>query len=91
MSQNPTPFKLRCRILSDTWVNFKEEDGFQEFFSINDLGVPLAYAVDDGLVMTNPRLEELINETWNDLMSQLEIEDTGFTSFNHLFDLPESE
>ena len=91
MSQNLTPFGIRCRILSDTWVNFKEEEEFQEFFSINDLGVPLAYAVDDGLVMTNPKLEDLINETWDDLMNQLETEDTGFTSFHHLFDLPESE
>ena len=91
MSKGLTPFKIRCQILTDTWLNFKEDEDFREFFLVNDYGVPLAYLLNNGVIMTSSSIEDLINETWDEFMIHQETEDTGFNSFNHLFMLSEDE
>lgn len=81
-----TPFSNRCNILGELWILFKNDEDFQDFIEYNDLGLPLAYFVSQGMVtIANPEVEEYINETWEMLISGLNLdEDKEYTSLEEI-------
>lgn len=80
-----TPFETRCDILSDLWIEYKEEPQFRDFVSYNDLGLPLAFLVSENLVTPNDKAIMMVNETFILLLRSLEIEeDAGFDSLEDL-------
>jgi hypothetical protein len=84
-----TSFIIRCQILSDLWVNYKSDETFSDFFQYSDLGLPLAYAISNEIILNNLDNEKLIgfiNETWTLLLEGLGIqEDIGFDNLDELF------
>lgn len=81
-----TSFEDLCSILAELWINHKEEKTFEDFISYNDLGLPLAFAVDSELVTPSELAKKYIEETWFILLKSLEInEDIGFTCLEDLF------
>lgn len=86
--ENETPVNVRADILSDLWLNFRNEADFQDFIEYNDLGLPLAYAISSGIVTITEQAEKFINETFLLLLASLSIEyDTGFDSLDEILDL----
>lgn len=85
MSETTTPYSNRCDILSDLWMNYRAEEDFADFVEYNDLGLPLAHFISEGIVANTPMAEQYINETWNLFIGALEIEDTGFTEIEEIF------
>jgi hypothetical protein len=85
----PTSFETRCEILSDLWLNYKADDEFTEFIQYNDLGLPLAYAISEGIVENTPPAENFINETFELLLAGLGIEDEGFENLDEMLGLAE--
>jgi len=85
----PTSFEARCEILSDLWLNYKADDEFTEFIQYNDLGLPLAYAISEGIVENTPPAENFINETFELLLAGLGIEDEGFENLDEMLGLAE--
>jgi hypothetical protein len=86
MSESLTPLSSRAAILADLWMNYRDDEEFLDFIEYNDLGLPLAYAFSNGIIsQPNDVLEQLINETFNLLMSAMDIEDTGFESLDDIF------
>jgi hypothetical protein len=79
-----TTFENKAFILGQLWVQFKGEEEFEDFFEYNDLGLPLAFAVSDGMIKHTPELEQCINETWKLFIQGLDVEDTGFESLDDL-------
>lgn len=80
-----TEFTTKTEILADLWMNYREDEEFLDFIAYNDLGLPLAYAVTNRIVKSTPVADELITETWNLLLSALEIEsDEGYDSLDDL-------
>jgi hypothetical protein len=79
-----TPFDTKCNILSELWIEYRTEDQFKDFVDYNDLGLPLAFAVSEGLVVPNENAIAMINETFVILLATLEIEDSGFESLDDL-------
>ena len=79
-SKAATPFSNRCDILAELWVTYKGDPEFQDFFEYNDLGLPIAYAISTEIVGITPKAEMFIDETWELLLSGLEMEDSGFDS-----------
>jgi hypothetical protein len=84
-----TPFASRCDILGELWVAYKGDPEFEDFISYNDLGLPLAYAISTDIVKTSPKAEMFINETWEVLLSGLEIADEGYDSLDDILGLGE--
>lgn len=85
MAENQTPHSSRLDILSDLWLNFRNDDEFEDFIEYNDLGLPLAYAVTSGIVKDTPQAELLVTETWDLFLAALGIdEDTGFENLDDL-------
>ena len=79
-----TEFMAKAEILSDLWMNYRDDEAFTDFIEYNDLGLPLAYALTSSMVTLKPVAEELINETFDLLIEALEVEDTGFESLDEL-------
>jgi hypothetical protein len=83
-----TEFTNKTKILADLWINYRDEEDFVDFCDYNDLGLPLAYLTDNGLATSTDLGNKYIEETFDLLLTALEIkEDTGFESLDDLFTL----
>lgn len=83
--QSKTSVFSRAEILASLWVNQRDNEDLADYMEYNDLGLPLAYALAEGIITTNPKVEENINDSFNMLLKVLKIEDTGFISYRDLF------
>lgn len=79
-----TDYASKIDILNDLWINYSEAEEFQDFIEMNDLGLPLAHFISNGIVESTPLAEELINQSFGWLMDLFEIEDSGFKSFQEI-------
>ena len=75
----------KVNILSELWMNYRDEENLRDFIEYNDLGLPLAYAIASNVVDISPRAAIYIEETFNLLLESLEIEDTGFANLDEMF------
>lgn len=80
-----TTFQNKCSILSELWMSYRNDINFEEFISYNDLGLPLAYAISSGIAKATDLSDKFIGETFNLLLSSLEVADTGFESLDDIF------
>lgn len=78
-------FKVKCSILNQLWSDYRYDKDFQDFVEYNDIGLPLASFIDEGLVETTPRAEIYIGETFDLLIAALEIEDQDYDSLEAMF------
>jgi hypothetical protein len=81
-----TTFENKTLILADLWLNYKQDEEFQDFLEYNDLGLPLAYMIANDIVKNTELAEKFINETFDLLLAGLGIEDTGFELLDDLLD-----
>ena len=81
-----TDFSIRCEILADVWLEYREDEGFKELVEYADIGFPLAYMIDNDIVESNGVAEGFVDETFRLLLQTLKLEDTGFDNINHLFE-----
>jgi hypothetical protein len=81
-----TDFHIRCEILADVWIEYREDEGFKELIEFADLGFPLAYLIDNGIVESNYLVEGYVDETFQLLLKTLKLEDTGFDNITDLFE-----
>lgn len=83
-----TTFENKCALLSELWLNYKDDEEFADFVEYNDIGLPLAYAISNGIVESTEKAERFIEETFALLLAGLEIdEDTGFEDLDDLLAL----
>jgi hypothetical protein len=84
-----TTFENKCVILSDLWLNYRNDEQFQDFAEYNDMGLPLAYAISEGIVKSTEIAEGFINETFDLLLTGLNIDDSpdeGFISLDQMLE-----
>jgi hypothetical protein len=79
-----TPYSNRLNILSELWLNYRNEEEFKDFFEYNDLGLPLAYVIDNAIVESSEIAERFVNETFDILLAGLDVEDNGYDSLDDL-------
>jgi hypothetical protein len=77
----------KTSILAELWMEYKNDEEFDDFMQYNDLGLPLAYAISNGIVDGTEQSEKFINETFELLLTILGIEDQGFETLNDLLDI----
>jgi hypothetical protein len=78
-------FKKKCAILNELWSNYRHDEDFEDFVEYNDLGLPLAAMIDEEIVVSTPRAEIYINETFDLLIAALEIEEQDYDSLDAMF------
>jgi len=78
-----TSFENKCSILSELWLNYREEKDFQDFVKYNDIALPLSFIIAEGIV-DNPgeMAESFIDETFSLLLKAVGIEDLGFETLD---------
>ena len=84
-----TSFESKCSILADLWLEHRHDEEFADFIAYNDLGLPLAYAIENGIVESSPMAESFVNEAFELFLTGLELEDTGFDSLEDLLEIDE--
>lgn len=82
---NTTTQENKQYILAELWMNYRDDDNFSDFIQYNDLGLPLAYLLTNGIVKTTDNADNFINETFDLLLGSLEVEDVGFESLDDVF------
>lgn len=80
-----TPYSSKCDILSNLWMNYRDDEDFIDFIEYNDLGLPLAHFISEGIVSTTPLAQQYIEETFNLFIAALDLEDTGFDTLDEIF------
>jgi hypothetical protein len=67
----------KAGVLGQLWIEFRGDEDFSDFIEYNDLGLPLAYMVAEGLVKEcSPVGEDIIEETYKMFMALLELEES---------------
>jgi hypothetical protein len=79
-----TNFLNKTSILAELWMNYRDDEGLQDFVEYNDLGLPLAYFLYNELVLPTKQSELYIEETFSLLVAALEVEDVGFESLDEM-------
>jgi hypothetical protein len=76
MTSEPTniSYSKRCFILSDFWLNYKDEEDFEDFVEYNDIGLPLAFMITEDIVKSTTVAEVYVNEAWELLCKALNID-----------------
>lgn len=80
-----TDFLNKVSILADLWANYQGDAEMKDFMSFNDIGLPLAYLVNEKLAIETESGSRFIEETFDLLMTALGIEDTGFEFLDEVF------
>ena len=75
-----TDYSSKYTILNDIWLNHSDNEFLEEFVIRNDLGLPLAHFIHNGIVETTTAANAIIDDTFADLLELFEYEDEGFTS-----------
>jgi len=83
-SSTKTPFDNKVEILATLWNVHRDNKELQDFIEYNDIGLPLAYFVAEGLVTINDEARIYINETFDLLLEATGNEDIGFESLDEI-------
>jgi len=64
----------KAGILAELWINYRDDEDFTDFIEYNDIGLPLAYFVAEGLVKeTSPLGDQYIIETFDMFANALNV------------------
>jgi hypothetical protein len=81
-----TDFSNKCAILSELWMNHRDEEALADFVEYNDLGLPMAYLINTELVTPNKSAEIYIDETFSLLAAAIGVDPEGdYQTLNQMF------
>jgi hypothetical protein len=79
-----TDYSKKCEILNDLWINHVNNEMFEDFIEVNDLGLPLAHFITHGIVESTPLAQEIVEQSFEDLLELLEVKDVGFVNLKQM-------
>jgi len=85
-----TTFDSKADILTDLWINYRTDEQFADFFEYSDIGLPLAYAYQGGLVELSPIAIKIVEETYSIFIESLGLQEQeselqGWTNLDQVF------
>jgi hypothetical protein len=86
-----TDFENQASILAKLYMNYQDDVQFEDFVEYNDVGLPLAYLMSEGLSIPTDDGVRYIQETWELFLGGLNIEDTGFETLEDVFEVISEE
>ena len=73
-------------------MDYKSDKYFKDFIEYNDIGLPIAFLVDNELVEPSKLATQYVYETWDIFLAALEIkEDIGWESLEEVFNFVDDE
>lgn len=83
-----TPYNTKYSILSNLWTDYKDDKDMADFFEYNDLGLPLAFMIEQKIVESTPVAQVYIEETFELLVESLGLDsEEEYESIEEMFDL----
>jgi hypothetical protein len=82
-----TTFEKKCEILAELWLEYKDDETFEDFVAYNDLGLPLAYCLANDIISfvgLSDTAKSFVNEAFSLLLDGLEMEDEGFENLDQI-------
>ena len=67
-------YTSKIAVLADFYLNYRDQDPYKDFAEYNDIGLPLAYVVQQGMAETNQEGRAFIEETYELLCSAMDID-----------------
>ena len=86
MDTPKTPYSEVCDILGELWLDYKGDEAFEDFIQYNDMGLPAAYMISQGIFSSTPLAEQYVMETWELFLDALGLEDTGWESLDDMLE-----
>ena len=77
-------FQNKITILSELWMNYRDDQELEDFINYNDLGLPLAYFLMNEIVLPTIQSAVYIDETYNLFIASLGVEDREWESLDEL-------
>lgn len=77
-------FSNQVKILSSVWINYREDEDFKDFIEYNDVGLPLAYFADTGLVTLSEQAMGYVEETYELFVEALGIPDGDYETLEEM-------
>ena len=83
-----TPYNMKYTILSNLWTDYKDDKDIADFVTYNDLGLPLAFMIEQKIVKSTPKAKVYIEETFELLCESLGLDsEEEYESIEEMFDL----
>ena len=83
-----TPYNTKYAILSNLWTDYKDDKDMADFFEYNDLGLPLAFMIEQKIVESTPVAQVYIEETFELLVESLGLDsEEEYESIEEMFEL----
>ena len=79
-----TDFSDITKILGKLYLQYRDDETFEDFIEYNDVGLPLAYLSSENLCEVSEDGKRYILETWDLFLAALNIKDTGFDSLEEM-------
>jgi len=83
MEQGNT-FENKVTILSELWMNYRDDEQLKDFIEYNDLGLPMAYLLMNEIVLPTQQTDIYIDETYNLFIASLGAKDIEYESLDQL-------
>jgi hypothetical protein len=78
------PFADKCGILGQFWIDFRNDEDLKTFVEYNDVGLPLAYFIAEGLVTGTPMSEEYVSETFDLFIQSMNVTEEEIEGIDNL-------
>ena len=79
-----TDFSDISKILGKLYLQYRDDEAFEDFIEYNDVGLPLAYLSSENLCEVSDDGKRYILETWDLFLAALNIKDTGFDNLEEM-------
>lgn len=78
-----TSFDNKCEILSELWLNYRDDRNFKDFIKYNDISLPLSFMITESIIdKPGEMAESYIDESFNLLLKAVGTEDLGFETLD---------
>jgi hypothetical protein len=78
-----TSFDNKCEILSELWLNYRDDKNFKDFVKYNDISLPLSFMIVESIIdKPGEMAESYIDESFNLLLKAVGTEDLGFETLD---------
>jgi len=83
-----TPFDTQCEILSDLWLNYRDEESVIPLFEYFDMGFPMAFAHNQSIAKLEPVAMAMVTACWKGVLESFDHEeDTGFADLGEIAEM----
>lgn len=77
-------YKDKERIVAQAWFVIMANEEWKDVAKFGDIGFPIAYCAQQGIVETKPEAEAFVKEVYGILLQSFDIPDEDYESFSEM-------